>query len=163
MSTESKEKLEQLRTRRRGHRGVCTKLEKQTIELIARAQTMVFERCKILVRQLEAKLNLLNEIDNKILNICEVADIQREIEESAEISDRILEAVRIIEKETKATEGRVSNPSINVSIPSLSSEQSTEVKTIEPNVENVQNSTNPNPDNVEVVGISDDSSNVTNN
>ena len=142
---------------------MCTKLEKQTIELIARAQNDDFERCKVLARQLGAKLKLLNEIDGEILNICEVPDIQREIEESAEISDRILEAVRIIEKETKATEAKVSNTSINISIPSVNSEQSTEVETIEPNVENVQTSTSPNPDNGRVDGISDDSNNVTNN
>ena len=103
------------------------------------------------------------KIDDEILNICKVANIQREIKESAEISDRILEAVRIIEKETKATKRKVSNTSINVSILSVNSEQPTEVETIEPNVENVQNSTNPNPDNGGVVGISDDSNNVTNN
>ena len=41
---------------------MCTKLEEQAIELIARAQNDDFERCKILARQLEAKLKLLNEI-----------------------------------------------------------------------------------------------------
>ena len=46
MSTESKEKLERLWARRRGHRGACTKLEKQAIELIARAQNDDFERYK---------------------------------------------------------------------------------------------------------------------
>ena len=85
MSTESKEKLDRLRARRRGHRGVCTKLEKQAIELIGIPESDNLEKCKVIARQLEAKLKLLSEIDDEILNICNVEEIQHEIEEAAGI------------------------------------------------------------------------------
>ena len=66
-------------------------------------------------RQLERKLKLLGEIDDEILDICYVEEIQHELEELAEIWNRILEAVRIIDKKTKAVEGNVRNTSRKVS------------------------------------------------
>ena len=76
MSTASKEKLERLRARRRGYRGVCTKLKKTSNWTdIARAQNDDFEQCKVLAGQLEEELKLLNEIEDEILSICEVVDI----------------------------------------------------------------------------------------
>ncbi len=131
MSTELKEKLERLRARRRGDRGVCTKLEKQAIELIGNPESDNLEKCKGIARQLEAKLKLLSEIDDEILNICDVNDIQREIEEAAEISDRILDAVRIIDKKTNAPEGKVSNANTKVSSASTNLDQSQESESTE--------------------------------
>ena len=160
MSTELREKLERLRARRRGHRGVCTKLEKQAIELIASPESDNLEKCKVIARQLEGKLKLLGEIDDEILNICDVEEIQHEIEEAAEISDRILEAVRIIDKKTKAVEGNVSNTNSKVSSPSTSLDQPEDI----PQVENVQNSSpDSNPNNEENTVLNSDHTNEVTN
>jgi hypothetical protein len=47
-------------------------------------------------------VTLLTQIDEEILNLCDVSEIGVEIEESAEISDRISETKRKIDKQTKA-------------------------------------------------------------
>jgi hypothetical protein len=46
--------------------------------------------------------SLITQIDEEILNLCDVSEIGVEIEESAEISDRISETKRKIDKQTKA-------------------------------------------------------------
>ena len=69
-----------------------------------------------------------------------VGDIQHEIEQAAEISDRILDAVRIIDKKTKASEGKVDNTNTKVSSPSTSLHQPNESESIESNNEHVQKS-----------------------
>ena len=98
METETKEKLDRLRARRAGHRGVCTKLENNATELIQTADENELERCEVIVNQLRAKVNLLGDLDDEICNICDVKEIQQEIEDSATISDRIFESIRKIEK-----------------------------------------------------------------
>ena len=165
MSTELKEKLERLRARRRGHRGVSTKLEKQAIELIENPESNNLEKCKVITKQLEAKLKLLSEIDDEILNICDVGDIQHEIEEAAEISDRILDVIRMIGKKAKAVEGKFDNTSTKVSSPSTNLHQPNESGSIESNVENIQNSSsNSSPNNEEnTVLNSNDTNEVVNN
>ena len=115
MSTEQKEKLDRLRARRGGHRGVSTKLAKEASELLQTPEGENIERCEIIAIQLEEKLVLLTKLDEEILNICDVTEIQGEIEESAVISDRILEIKRKIDKQTKAARNRDVNIKTNVS------------------------------------------------
>jgi hypothetical protein len=71
MAEEVKEKLNRLRARRRGHRGVCTKLEKEAIELlqITEGEGDHIERSAVIALQLQEKLKLLSEIDEEILDI----------------------------------------------------------------------------------------------
>ena len=69
----------------RYHCGMCRKLEKQAIELIENDKSNNLEKCKGIAKQLKAKLELLGEIDNEILNIWDVNDIQQEIEEAAQM------------------------------------------------------------------------------
>ena len=104
MSTkEAKEKLDRLRARRGGHRGVSTKLMKEAMELLQTPEAENIERCEIIAAQLKEKVTLLTQIDEEILNLCDVSEIGVEIEESAEISDRISETPkRKIDKQTKA-------------------------------------------------------------
>jgi cell fate (sporulation/competence/biofilm development) regulator YmcA (YheA/YmcA/DUF963 family) len=64
---------------------MCRKLEKQAIELIENDKSNNLEKCKGIAKQLKAKLELLGEIDNEILNIWDVNDIQQEIEEAAQM------------------------------------------------------------------------------
>jgi hypothetical protein len=54
---------------------MCRKLEKQAIELIENDKSNNLEKCKGIAKQLKAKLELLGEIDNEILNIWDVNDI----------------------------------------------------------------------------------------
>ena len=119
---------------------MSTKHEKQAIELIENPESDHLEKCKVIARQLEAILNLLSEIDDENLNTCDVDNIQHEIEEAAEISYKILDAVRKINKKTKATEGKVDNTNKKVSPPSTSLHQPNESERIKSNNENVQNS-----------------------
>ena len=64
---------------------MSTKLEKQAIELTENPESDNLEKGKVITKQLEAKLKLLSEIDDEILNICDVGDIQHEIEKAAEV------------------------------------------------------------------------------
>ena len=100
MSTEQKEKLDRLRARQGGHRGVSTNLAKEASELLQAPEGENTERCEIIAFQLEEKLALLTKLDSEILNICDVAEIQGKIEESAVISDRIFDIKRRIDKQT---------------------------------------------------------------
>ncbi|XP_046857875.1 uncharacterized protein LOC124451297 [Xenia sp. Carnegie-2017] len=102
MSTEEKEKLERLRARRRGHRGVCTKLEKESVEMLSQPpHDDLVKRSEIIAQQLEGKLRILCELDEEILNTCDVNEMQGEIEDSAEISDRVMSIKRKIERYIK--------------------------------------------------------------
>lgn len=162
--TEPKEKLERLRARRGGHRGVCTKLEKEAIELTQTPEHDKIERCEVIAKQLEAKIKILNEIDEEILNICDVKEIQNEIEESAEVSDRILETIRIIEKHTKTApkgQGHIhTNAKVSVVDSSLNSTVDEEQQNIEGTIENSSNSATTSSGNVENTSID---TNIVNN
>ena len=57
---------------------------------------------ELITAQLKEKVTLLTQIDEEILNLCDVSEIGVEIEESAEISDRISETKRKIDKQTTA-------------------------------------------------------------
>ena len=108
MATEAKEKLERFRARRRGHRGVCTKLEKEANELLLKEpQDDLVKRIEVIAKQFEGKLTILSELDEEILNTCDVSEIQGEIEDSAEICDRILNTKRKLERYTKLAKNLV--------------------------------------------------------
>ena len=88
--SESKEKLDRLRAKRGGHRGVCTKLTKEADELLHLPGDVDVDRSEIIRSLLEAKLKILSDLDEEILGLCDVKDIEQEIEESAEAVARIL-------------------------------------------------------------------------
>lgn len=113
MSKEIKEKFDRLRAKRGGHRGVCTKLEREAVELLRSSDLNVdiIERCEVIASQLEVKTKLLNEIDEEILGMSEVSEIENEIEESVVIADRILNTRQKIDK-LKETEGSVANTNV---------------------------------------------------
>ncbi|XP_046844784.1 uncharacterized protein LOC124438651 [Xenia sp. Carnegie-2017] len=70
-------KLERLRARRRGHRGVCTKFEKESVELLSQPpHDDLVDRSEIIAQQLQGKLKILRELDEEILNTCNVNEIQ---------------------------------------------------------------------------------------
>ena len=153
MADEVKEKLNRLRARRRGHRDVCTKLEKEATELlqIPEGEGDHIERSEVIALQLQEKLKLLSEIDEEILDICDVNDIRNEIEESAEISDRISNTKRRIDKHTKSAKSakvqdHINNMNVIVTNSNLTPSTSMEQESIE----NTTESTNDNlPDTIE--------------
>ena len=102
MAEETKEKLTRLCARRRGHRGVCTKLSKEATELLLQTpEETEIERSEIIAGVLKKNLKILNELYEAILNVCDVDEIQIEIEESAQKTDGILTTKQKIERYTK--------------------------------------------------------------
>ena len=105
MSENVKGKIERLRTKRGGHRGVTTKLVKEAIELLQSTDVDI-QRCKVIYSQLEDKMKILNEINEEILGICEVSEIEHEIEEAAVVTDRVLSTKSKIEAARKIQNAR---------------------------------------------------------
>ena len=99
MAEETKEKLTRLRARR----GVSTKLPKEATELLLQTpEEADIERSEVTAGLLEEKLKILNELDEAILNVCDVNEIQIEIEEPVQTTtDGILTTKRKIERYTK--------------------------------------------------------------
>ena len=119
--SEAKENLERLRARRGGHRGVCTKLQREADELVllnSDENDDNVNRCEIVQGMLEEKRKLLEKIDEEILALCDVKDIPVDIEESAEVVSRILKATtklaRYRRKESKKTTQAVSEETITI-------------------------------------------------
>ena len=119
--SEAKENLERLRAKRGGHRGVCTKLQKEADELVLQAfdeNDEIVNRCEIIQGMLEEKRKLLERIDEDILALCDVKDIPAEIEESAEVVTRLLKATTKLgkyrRKEPKKTIQAVSDETITI-------------------------------------------------
>ncbi len=100
MSVEAnkKEKLDRLHAKRGGNRGVCTKLAKEAQELIETRNEGNLNRSEVVHSILSEKLKLLNELDEEILGLCDISEIQGEIEETREIASRILDAFKKLEK-----------------------------------------------------------------
>ena len=98
--SETKENLERLQAMRAGHRGVCTKLQKEANELVLKPFDKggdIVNRFKIIQGILEEKRRLLDKIDEEILALCDVKDIPAEIDESADVVARILKVTANIE------------------------------------------------------------------
>ena len=75
----SKENIERLRAKRGGYRGVATKLAKEAHELLHSTDVDI-QRCEVISNQLAEKMNILNNINEEILGVCEVSEIAGEIE-----------------------------------------------------------------------------------
>ena len=119
--SEAKENLERLRAKRGGHRGGCTKLQKETDELVLQAfdeNDEIVNRCEIIQGMLEEKRKLLERINKEILALCDIKDIPAEIEESAEVVTRLLKAMTKLgkyrHKEPKKTIQAVSDETITI-------------------------------------------------
>ena len=87
--------------RRGGYRGVVTKLAKEAYELLHSTDVDI-QRCEVISNQLEEKMNILNNINEEILGVCEVSEIGGEIEEAALVTDRILNTKSKIEAAKRA-------------------------------------------------------------
>ena len=88
---ETDEKLRRLKAIRSGNRGVVTKYIKEAIELLndedkSRDTT---DRLNTIEKLLTEKVELLKELDVKILDLCDVEDIVQEINEIEEVFSRV--------------------------------------------------------------------------
>jgi hypothetical protein len=117
LEANTKEKFDRLRAKRGGHRGVCTKLAKEAEGVIQSQDEENINRSEVIHSLLSEKLKILNELDEEILGLCEIKDIEIEIEESSEIVARILYATKKIEKYKRGhgNVNKVSNQTIVIS------------------------------------------------
>ena len=110
--------LDRLKARRRGQRGVVTKFTREAKTLM---ETELLEddslrRLEVISKQLEGKCTLLKALDESILAECPTDEIENEVVEAEELSDKITQLrveiesvlpskssdIRIEEKATKA-------------------------------------------------------------
>lgn len=87
------EKYERLKVVRRGHRGVVTKLTREVDTLLAGESptSEQLARLNIIFEQLENKMQLLQTMDSEIVTLCNLDDVEGEIDESESILAKILE------------------------------------------------------------------------
>ena len=86
------EDLERLKAVRGAHRRVLTKLTKQAEEILKNESLVSedYERLFVIYQQLDTKLQTLNDYDQKVLNVCDVVDIENEIEESQQAVEKVM-------------------------------------------------------------------------
>ena len=97
------EKLGRLKATRKSHRGGLTRYmnEANTIADNARIDESQLQRLQILKTQIEQKSNTLSKVDGDILQICDVTDIEKEVDEAEAISFKLTELMTKIEKTLK--------------------------------------------------------------
>ena len=93
---QNEEKLKRLRAMRSGNRGVVTKYTKENIELIKKGEDSGRGRLCTVASLLSDKTELLKQLGKEILELCDVKDIAREIEEPDEVSSRASDVLREI-------------------------------------------------------------------
>ena len=84
----------------RAHRDVATKLLKEADELLASTSATTLEdesktKLNTLKQQINCKLAKLNEVDEKILGLCDVKDIGAEVSESEEYTAKVTSCIII--------------------------------------------------------------------
>lgn len=82
--SENKENLARIRAIRGGNRGVITKLINET-EVLLKEEILNRGRLKTITDLLEEKLKIVKALDEKVVENCEVNDIEIEIEESDDL------------------------------------------------------------------------------
>ena len=87
---ENDEKWKRLKAIRSGNRAVVTKYTKEAVELLNEEENSVAtnERLSTISDLLSEKIGLLKQLDSQILDLCDVADIVREVEETEEVCSR---------------------------------------------------------------------------
>ena len=89
------EQLNRLKARRRGHRGVVTKvLREATSLMIGELTTVIKDRLKTICELLQEKTRVLKELDDEILNISPTEDIEQEIILADEFVDKISKTLK---------------------------------------------------------------------
>ncbi|XP_028409239.1 uncharacterized protein LOC114531823 [Dendronephthya gigantea] len=102
MADEQDEKFKRLKAIRAGNRGVLTKYTKEAMELLngEERSTFISERLNTVGRLLNEKIEKVRDLDSQILELCDVAEIVQEIEESEEVYSRACDVKAKITKFT---------------------------------------------------------------
>ena len=97
---QSQPTIERLRVIRRAHRGVATKATREIDELLSEEplSSESVDRLNVLLQQLNNKMHVLQDINRKILTLCAVEEIEREIEDSEAVDAKILKYKRKMEE-----------------------------------------------------------------
>ena len=108
---ETDEKLKRLKAIRSGNRGVVTKYIKEAIELLndEDKSTDTTDRLNTIEKLLTEKVELLKELDVKILDMSDVENIVQEINETEEVYSRVCDVRVKISKfssESMVTNGK---------------------------------------------------------
>ncbi len=98
--SEKNQDLKRVRAIRSGNRAVVTKYTKEAIELLKQGDTTNKDRLSTVANLLNDKIRRLKELDAQILGLCEIDDIEREIEETEEMFSRVSDVTREINKFT---------------------------------------------------------------
>ena len=85
---EQRAKLNRLKTVRRAHRGVLTKLAREVEKIMSHSELSEegTSRLKIIREQLVGTMEVFSNLDGKIIALCAIDEIEREIEESRQNS-----------------------------------------------------------------------------
>lgn len=95
------EQLERKKATRRGNRAVITKYSNEAKELLQNGENIdenAKDRLNTLNDLLEERLQIVKKFDEEILQLCEVKEIEDEIEVSEELNSRVLDVKRQISK-----------------------------------------------------------------
>ena len=92
------ENIQRLRAIRGAHRGIATKLLKEAGEILASTSTTTLDdglktKLNTLKQQIEGKLAKLNEVDEKILGLCDLKNIGAEVVESEEYTTKVTSCI----------------------------------------------------------------------
>ena len=100
MGKETEEKIQRYKASRKAHRGKITQYINEINDLLGARYLSNDEQLTVknLKARLEQKRETLETIDNEILAICDVANIEKEIDESEEINYKITDAMNKIDQ-----------------------------------------------------------------
>ena len=96
--------LERLKATRAGHRGVTTKLVKGVDELLDDPDSIDQTKTETFQELLGKKLSVLNALDEEILTLIGIDEIEQEIEETSEVTARIINARKKLQLFSKPKE-----------------------------------------------------------
>eukprot|EP00794_Sanderia_malayensis_P015495 gene15495-biopygen11959 len=89
--------LDRLRRIRGGNRATVTKVEREAYVILRESEDMprdtVITKADALLNTLREKKKYLHQLNEKIMELCDIEDIEREVEESDEINTNITEII----------------------------------------------------------------------
>ena len=113
--------LARKRAVRAGHRGVITKLTKEADHILSQEfpneelQADKFKaRLQTVDTMLQAKITVVKPLDEQVLELCENAEIVKEVDEADEIESRVLDMRNLIAENRKKSQSKARNTSTNV-------------------------------------------------
>ena len=111
------ENLPRLRATRAGNKGVVTKLIREAgtiLDGIHPLEEKARNRLARIEKVLKEKSELIHDLDKKIIAVCKVEDIKKEIEDAEDLEMRVMDAIEAISLGTTPTTLLSSNASSNL-------------------------------------------------